>query len=58
MTLPASVRGKTISFWQSRRLFFSQFAATPGGKIDLASWPPALGQGTASHLATLSLPRH
>src|SRR5207249_955400 len=23
MTLPASVRGKTVSFWQSQRLFFS-----------------------------------
>jgi alcohol dehydrogenase (cytochrome c) len=57
MTLPRSVRGKTISFWQSRRLFFSRFAATPGGKVDLASWPARLGQGTPSHLATLTLPR-
>ena len=51
MTLPASVRGKTISFWQSRRLFFSSFAATPGGKVDLASWPSKLGRGTPSRLA-------
>ena len=43
MTLPASVRGKTISFWQNKRLFFSSFAATPGGKVDLASWPSKLG---------------
>jgi alcohol dehydrogenase (cytochrome c) len=57
MTLPASIRGKTISFWQSRRLFFSRFAATPGGKVDLASWPSLLGPGTPSHLATLTLPR-
>ena len=57
MTLPASVRGKTISFWQSRRLFFSSFTATPGGKVDLASWPSKLGRGTPSRLATLSLPR-
>jgi alcohol dehydrogenase (cytochrome c) len=57
MTLPASARGKTISFWQSRRLFFSRFAATPGGKVDLASWPSLLGRGTPSHLATLTLPR-
>jgi hypothetical protein len=35
MTLPASVRGKTIGFWQNKRLFFSSFAATPGGKVDL-----------------------
>jgi alcohol dehydrogenase (cytochrome c) len=57
MTLPASVRGKTISFWQSRRLSFSSFAATPGGKVDLASWPSQLGQGTPSHLALLRVPR-
>jgi alcohol dehydrogenase (cytochrome c) len=57
MTLPASVRGKTISFWQSQRLFFSSFAATPGGKVDLGSWPSKLGRGTPSHLASLRLPR-
>jgi hypothetical protein len=57
MTLPASARGKTISFWQSRRLFFSSFAATPGGKVDLASWPSKLGRGTPSRLATLAIPR-
>jgi hypothetical protein len=57
MTLPASARGKTVAFWQSKRLFFSRFAATPGGKVDLATWPALLGRGTPSHLATLSLPR-
>jgi hypothetical protein len=57
MTLPASVRGKTVAFWQSRRLFFSRFAATPGGKVDLAAWPSLLGSGTPSHLATLKIAR-
>jgi PQQ-dependent dehydrogenase (methanol/ethanol family) len=57
MTLPASARGKTISFWQSRRLFFSNFAASPGGAVDLDTWPGRLGAGIPSHLATLSLPR-
>ena len=57
MTLPPSMRGKTISFWQSQRLFFSGFAATPGGKVDLASWPSKLGRGTSSRLAALTLPR-
>ena len=57
MTLPPSMRGKTISFWQSRRLFFSSFAANPGGKVDLASWPSKLGRGTSSRLAALTLPR-
>src|SRR5947207_7021889 len=58
MTLPSSVRGKTIGFWQSERLFFSTFTATPGGKVDLTSWPSKLGRGTPSHLATLSVPKH
>jgi hypothetical protein len=58
MTLPASVRGKTIGFWQNKRLFFSSFAATPGGKVDLTSWPSKLGRSTASHLASLRVPRN
>jgi hypothetical protein len=58
MTLPALVRGKTIGFWQNKRLFFSSFAATPGGKVDLASWPSKLGRGTASRLASLRVPRN
>src|SRR6266542_2944581 len=57
MTLPSSVQGKAISFWQSRRLFFSSFTATPGGKVDLGSWPSKLGRGTPSRLASLRVPR-
>jgi PQQ-dependent dehydrogenase (methanol/ethanol family) len=57
MVLPASVRGKTISFWQSRRLVLSRFATTAGGGIDLRSWPARLGTGTPSRLATLGVPR-
>jgi alcohol dehydrogenase (cytochrome c) len=56
MTLPASARGKTLSFWQSRRLVLSHFAAAPGGAIDLRSWPARLGGGTPSHLAALRIP--
>jgi alcohol dehydrogenase (cytochrome c) len=57
MTLPASVRGKTVGFWQSDRVFFSGFPATPGGRVDLSAWPARLGSGTPSHLALLRLPR-
>jgi alcohol dehydrogenase (cytochrome c) len=57
MVLPASVRGKTVHFWQNRRQFFSRFAARPGGPVDLASWPAELGPGVPSGLATLTLPR-
>jgi hypothetical protein len=57
MTLPASMRGRTVSFWQSRRVFFSSFPAVPGGKVDLSTWPSKLGPGTPSRLAYLKLPR-
>ena len=46
MTLPASMRGRVVAFWQNRRVFFSSFAAVPGGKVDLSSWPSKLGSGT------------
>ena len=55
--LPSSVRGKTLHFWQVQRQFFSSFAAVPGGKVDLASWPTALGNTTPSGLATLAAPK-
>jgi outer membrane protein assembly factor BamB len=57
MVLPASVRGKTISFWQSRRLVLSRFTASAGSAIDLRAWPAQLGAGTPSRLATLGVPR-
>ena len=57
MVLPASVRGKTISFWQNRRLVLSRFAASAGGAVDLRTWPAKLGAGTPSRLATLGVPR-
>jgi hypothetical protein len=57
MVLPASARGKTLHFWQNRRQFFSRFAAVPGGRVDLASWPAALGPAAPSGLATLTLSR-
>jgi len=58
MTLPASMRGKTVAFWQNRRVFFSSFPAVPGGKVDPGTWPSKLGPGTPSGLAYLKLPRH
>jgi PQQ-dependent dehydrogenase (methanol/ethanol family) len=56
MTLPGSVRGKTLSFWENQRQAFSHFPARPGGAIDLASWPSALGDAVPSGLATLKIP--
>jgi hypothetical protein len=57
MVLPASVRGKTLHFWQNRRQFFSRFAAVRGGPVDLASWPAELAPAVPSALATLSVSR-
>ena len=56
ITLPASVRGKTLHFWENARQFFSRFAARPGGAIDLTSWPTALGDAVPVGLASLKAP--
>jgi hypothetical protein len=57
MRLPASVRGKTVRFWENQRQFFSHFAARPGGAVDLAAWPSQLGNAVPAGLATLAIPR-
>ena len=57
MVLPASTRGKTLRFWENRRQFFSRFAASPGGAVDLRSWPTALGPAVPVGLAALAVPR-
>jgi PQQ-dependent dehydrogenase (methanol/ethanol family) len=56
MTLPASVRGKTLGFWENQRQVFSRFPATPGGPVDLQSWPTNLGTSVPSGLAHLKVP--
>ncbi|MHB8643575.1 MAG: outer membrane protein assembly factor BamB family protein [Gaiellaceae bacterium] len=54
--LPASVAGKTLRFWQNQRQFFSSFTAKAGGRIDLTSWPAALGPFTPAGLASVKAP--
>ncbi len=39
ITLPASVRGKKLALWEDVGQFFSAFAATPGGRFDMSSYP-------------------
>jgi len=56
MTLPASVRGKTVRFWENQRQSFSRFVAKPGGSVDLSSWPTALGVAAPAGLATVAVP--
>ena len=57
IVLPASVRGKTLHFWQNQRQSFAHSAARPGGPVDLSTWPKALGAATPTGLATLVVPR-
>jgi alcohol dehydrogenase (cytochrome c) len=56
MVLPGSTRGKTLHFWENARQFFSRFAASSGGPVDLASWPTELGGSVPADLATLAVP--
>jgi alcohol dehydrogenase (cytochrome c) len=55
MTLPASVRGKTLHLWENQRQFFSRFPAKPGGAVDLGSWPTQLGPAAPSGLGVISV---
>jgi outer membrane protein assembly factor BamB len=57
ITLPGSVRGKTVTFWQNQRQAFSRFPARPGGRMDLSSWPAQLGDAVPTGLATLRVKR-
>ena len=53
MTLPPSVRGETLGFWENQRQFFSRFPATAGGAVDVASWPSELGETAPRGLGSI-----
>ena len=55
MVLPASVRGKTLRFWENERQSFTASGARPGGRVDLRTWPTALGAATPAGLGTLTV---
>jgi hypothetical protein len=56
ITLPASARGQKLNVWEDLGQFFSSFAATPGGRFDMKSYPAQVlqryPQGMASIMAT------
>ena len=54
--LPASMRGKTVRFWENLRELFQTFPATPGGPVDLTNWPSALTSAVPQGFQTLTLP--
>jgi hypothetical protein len=57
MTLPASVRGRTLTLWQNLRQSYSPSAARPGGPVNLSSWPARLSDAVPRGPATLRIPR-
>jgi alcohol dehydrogenase (cytochrome c) len=56
LVLPRSVRGQTIRFWESTLQAFSAFPATPGGPVDLSTWPTGLSPRVPRDVASLHLP--
>ncbi len=57
LILPASMRGKTVRFWENFRQFFQTFPATPGGRVDLTNWPSGLLPRVPVGFQTLTLPK-
>lgn len=55
--LPASLRGKTVSFWESQLYAFSRTPAKPGAPVDLSDYPSKLAPDVPADLQTLRLPR-
>jgi len=55
IVLPRSARGKVVRFWENQRQFFTRSAATPGGPVDLSTWPTQLGTAAPAGLASLTL---
>ena len=56
LVLPASMRGKTVRFWENYRQLFQTFPATAGGLVDLTNWPSALLPRVPQGFQTLTLP--
>ena len=56
LILPASVRGKTLRFWQSDFQTFTT-GATPGGPVVLATWPTKLSPRVPRDTGFVRIPR-
>lgn len=53
LTLPASARGKKLSIWENLDQVFSSFPATPGGKLDMQSYPAKVLQRYPQGMASI-----
>lgn len=56
LTLPAGLRGQTVSLWQAQTQLFSVPPAEPGGEIDVTGWPAALSPGWPQDITRIELP--
>jgi alcohol dehydrogenase (cytochrome c) len=56
LLLPSPARGVPLRFWENQHQFVSRVPAVPGGRIDLATWPRALGQTVPRGFALLRVP--
>ena len=56
LVLPASVRGKTLRFWQSDFEAYQTIAARPGGSVDLKAWPRKLSERVARDIGFVRAP--
>lgn len=57
IVVPASMRGKTVSFWMDRRQVFSRAVATPGGPVSPAIFPSSPRPQAPQGLLRIRLPR-
>lgn len=56
IVLPASAKGKTVTFWESQAQFFTTSHATPGGAMDLSIYPRSLPTDAPQNITTIKLP--
>jgi hypothetical protein len=58
LVLPSSVRGHTVSFFQSQVQVPSRFPTSPGGAMDMKFYKGFIGPTVPRNLAPLAIPRH
>ena len=57
LVLPASVRGKTLRFWESDFQAYQSIQGVPGGQIDLGAWPSALSARVPRDISFVRVPK-
>jgi len=57
LVLPASARGKTVSFWMDRRQVYTSLPGVPGGKVLPGVFPSSPRASAPQRLLRLRLPR-